>query len=183
MLNKILLTFINSLKQLNDTSIPYGKNIFKIKIYETFLGFFSFASIILVIIDNENYISKSRKFLDKKLKEKELFVPNLEILKRLKNRKISNSENIIRIFNRCISITCSFVLLFKYQYHLIFEKLDKRLSEYDGLLSSKLIYPLLFECIISIIFYPPYLHLLIYGISIKNIYTISYNCIFYHLIF
>ena len=70
---------------------------------------------------------------------------------------------------------CCFVLLVEYQYHLICEKLDKRLSEYDGLLSSKLIYPLLFACIISIIFYPPCLNLLIYGISIKNIYTISYN--------
>ena len=172
------LAFINSLKQLNDTSTPYGKNIFKIKVYETFLGFFSFASIVFAIIDNEIYISKSRKFLDKKLKEKGLFIPNLEILKRLKDRKISNLENIIRIFNGCISITCCFILLVKYQYQLICEKLDKRLSEYDGLLSSKLIYPLLFECIISIIFYPPCLNLLIYGISIKNIYAISYNCIF-----
>ena len=177
LIDKNPLAFFNSIKKLDHTNTPYGKNLFKIKIYESLLGIFSLTSIIFAILDNEIYISKSRKFLNKKLKEIGLSFPNLNILKTLKDRKISNIENMIRLINGGISLTCCIILFIKYQCHLSCGKLDKRLSEYDGLFSSRLIFGLFFECLISIIFYPPDINIVFCGISIKNIYAISLNCL------
>ena len=170
------LAFFNSIKKLDHTNTPYGKNLFKIKIYESLLGIFSLASIIFAILDNEIYISKSRKFLEKQLKEIGLSFPNLDTLHTLKDRKISYIENIIRLINGGTSITCCIILFIKYQCHLSCGKLDKRLSEYDGLFSSRLICGLFLECLISIIFYPPDINIVFCGFSIKNIYAISLNC-------
>ncbi len=178
LIDKNPLAFFNSIKKLDHTNTPYGKNLFKITIYESLLGVFSLASIIFAILDNEIYISKSRHFLNIKIKEIGLSFPNLDILFTLKDRKISYIENIIRTINGVISITCCIILFIKYQCHLTCGKLDKKLSEYDGLFSSRLIFGLLFECLISIIFYPPHMNIVFCGISITNIYAISLNCIF-----
>jgi hypothetical protein len=178
LIDKNPLAFFNSIKKLDHTNTPYGKNLFKITIYESLLGVFSLASIIFAILDNEIYISKSRHFLNIKIKEIGLSFPNLDILFTLKDRKISYIENIIRTINGVISITCCIILFIKYQCHLTCGKLDKKLSEYDGLFSSRLIFGLLFECLISIIFYPPHMNIVFCGFSITNIYAISLNCIF-----
>lgn len=88
----------------------------------------------------------------------------------------------IRLINGGISLTCCIILFIKYQCHLSCGKLDKRLSEYDGLFSSRLIFGLFFECLISIIFYPPDINIVFCGISVKNIYAISLNCLILPLI-
>ena len=170
------LSAIDSLKQLKiyEDKTIHGKNLNRIKICEMFLGFFSLISIFLAILDNEIYIKKTRKYIKPYIKDNVL---DINSLKKIGKRKISNIENYIRILNGILSIILCIIVLIKYQYYLIGEKLNKRISEYDGFNSAGYTINIIIECIICIIFYPPFLNITYYGKSINTVFVYSLNSI------
>ena len=170
------LSAIDSLKQLKiyEDKTMYGKNVNKIKICEIFLGLFSLISILLGILDNEFYIKNTRKFIKPYIKDNIL---DINSLKQIGKRKISKLENYIRILNGILSIILCIVVIIKYKFYLIGEKINKRLSEYDGFKSAGYTIYIIIECMICIIFYPPFLNITFFGKSINNVFVYSLNSI------
>ena len=85
--------------------------LFKIKICYSFLALFSFLSIILEIIDVILYKRRAEEYLRDNY---HIFVKNetkIENYYFIQNRKISNRENTVRIFNLIFSIICLFLHL------------------------------------------------------------------------
>ena len=171
------LAFIESLKKLEEHTSNHGITLLKIKYCDIFLGLSSILSMLFAIIDNELYASNSLKFLNNKTEELKKEVWSFELLKQIKDRKISETENTLRTFNIIISSISCIILIFKYNYQIYISKLDKRISEYDGLFSSRLILWLILKCFITIIFYPPYLNIIFFGNRINKVYAYSLNTI------
>ena len=94
-----------------------------------------------------------------------------EMIQQLEHRKISDSENFFRILNLIISILSCIPLIIKYNLQLYIAKMDKKVSEYDNLFSSRLIIWLFLECLISIICFPPHLNIVYCGIRINIVYA------------
>ena len=168
------LSMLNSLKKLNETVTVHGKNYFKFKLCKSILGFLSLFSIILALIDNEIYIKKTRKYLNDLLNEK---IPQIKAIELLSNRKISSIENYLRFMNGIISLIISITVIIKYYFILIGEKLNKKLSEYDGFISAGYIKYIFLEFIVCLIFYPPFLNKIYYGTKITTVFAYSLNSI------
>ena len=174
------LIFLKSLKHLNDHSSIYGKISMKIKYCDILLSLLSIISFIVILIDNRIYTSKSLRFLNEKINENE-GIQSYEILKQLKNRLITKSENILRIINIIISILSIVILIIKYKYQLFLGKKEERIPDNKSLISSKY---LILECLICLLIYPPCLNIVFSGVTFDNIYAISLNSIifFFHII-
>ena len=170
------LSAIDSLKllKMNEDKTSYGKNFNNIKICEICLGIFSLFSIILAILDNEIYIKKTRKYIKPYIKDN---IYDINSLKKIGKRKISNLENFIRSLNGILSIILCIIVIIKYKFYLIGEKINKRISEYDGFKSAGYTINIILECIICIIFYPPFLNFTYYGKSINTVFVYSLNSI------
>ena len=169
------LSLIESLKYLNKDTSLHGKNFEKIKICEIVLGILSLISIILALIDNEFYIKETRQFYNDLVINKN--ISKLEAVKKLDKRSITKTENFIRYLNGITSISICLFIIMKYEYYIIGDKLNKKISEYDGLNTTGYTKFIILECIICIIFYPPYLNKICYGKNIKTIFVYSFNSI------
>ena len=172
------LMFIESLKKLDENNSYHGKTLLKIKFCDILLGIFSIISISFAFIDNELYSSKSLNYLNKIMKSLEQETWTFEMIQQLEHRKISDSENFFRILNLIISIISCITLIIKYNLQLYIAQIDKIISEYDNLFTSRLIIWLLLECLISIICFPPHLNIVYCGIRINIVYAYSLNRIF-----
>ncbi len=172
------LTFIESLKKIEEKKSNYGKILMKIKYCDIFLGLLSLISMIFALIDNELYSIKSLQFLNNKMEQLNIEIWTYEIILDLKNRKITKSENFLRVLNFIVSIIACLILIIKYNYQLYAYKIDKKISDYDNLFSSGLIIWLLLECIVTLIFFPPNLNIIFSGIRLNVIYAYSLNAIF-----
>ena len=172
------LVVIESLKRLKDNKSFHGKILLKIKFCDILLGIFSIISIVFAFIDNDIYSTKSLDYLNNIMKNLELETWNFEMIQQLEYRKISYSENFFRILNSITSIISCITLIIKYNLQLCIAKIDKKLSEYDNLFSSRLIIWLFLECLISIISFPPNLNIVFCGIRINIVYAYGLNRIF-----
>lgn len=170
------LNLIESIKEIEDTT-PYGKIKIKIKILDLIIGLLSAVSIVLSITDNEIFISKSNDFISNYMKNNNILTKTMEVYKKIEERNLDLSENLIRILNGAASI-CGCVFLFiRYHCELVLYKMDKKLSEYDGIVSSGFLPYLLIECMISLIFYPPFINKVIEARHETVIYVYSGNSI------
>lgn len=171
------LNLIESLKEIEDTT-PYGKLKIKIKIIDLTIGIISAISIVLSVVDNILFISKTNDFITSYMKKNNILTKTLEVYKKIEERNLDLDENLIRILNGAASI-CGCVFLFlRYQKELVLYKMDKKLSEYDGIASSGFLPFLLIECIISLIFYPPFINKVIEVKHETIIYVCSVNSLF-----
>ena len=123
------LSLIESLKYLNKDISLHGKNFEKIKICEIILGILSLISIILALIDNEIYIKETRQFYNDLVINKN--ISKEEAVKKLDKRSITKTENFIRYLNGITSISICLFIIMKYEYYIIGDKLNKKISEYD----------------------------------------------------
>ncbi len=172
------LAFIESLKKLEENNSYHGRTLLKIKFCDILLGIFSIISISFAFIDNELYSSKSLDYLNKIMTSLEQESWTFEMIQQLEHRKISDSENFFRILNLIISILSCIPLIIKYNLQLYIAKMDKKVSEYDNLFSSRLIIWLFLECLISIICFLPHLNIVYCCIRIYIVYAYSLNRIF-----
>lgn len=164
------LIFLKSSKKIVDKTI-YGETLKKIKYCDIFLSILSILSFFVILFDNEIYISKSKEFLDElntNIKEENA----IDIIKQIKNRKISNFENILRIINIIISLISIFVLILKYNNRLFMNKKENKIF------SSKLKIFLFLEILLTLCIYPPKLNNIFCVNNTDNIFVFSLNSVF-----
>ena len=167
---------IKTLKNLKDKKTQIGIIQKKMKIYDFNLAFLSIISIFCAIMDNEYYIKKTFSFMEKKygFKDEDLLFSNKNDLNKyvflFEKRKISPLENFFRAMNLISSFLCFIILILKYNLRITLLKIDKKISEYDGFLTSGILYSFFFESFICLISYPP---------KINKVFQFSYNTINY----
>ena len=82
------------------------KIISREKIIYGLMGFCTLMSIIFQIIDALLYNTKSLEYLEKINKKELLYIHNIENYKLMEKRKISKTENCMRVFNIIFSVLC-----------------------------------------------------------------------------
>ena len=106
--------------------------LFKIKILYAFLAFFSLLSIILEIIDVILYNRRAKEYLRDNYNiyaKKETNINNYYFIQ---NRKITNRENTVRIFNLIFSIICFFLHLIIHYIKYSSEKESMNRDRYNS---------------------------------------------------
>ena len=97
--------------------------LFKIKICYAFLAVFSFFSILLEIIDVIIFNEKTKEYLDENYHINIINDTNIEHYYFMEERKITDKENTIRVFNLIFSIICFLIHLI---IHYIKNNFDKQ---------------------------------------------------------
>ena len=172
------LAFIESLKKLEEHTSKYGKTLLQMKYCDIIIGLLSIISMVFALIDNELYSSKSLKYINDKMEKLKRETWTIELVKTLEKRKISQNENFFRVLNIITSVLSCIILIIKYYFNIIIYKIDKKISDYDGLFSSGLYKWLILECIISLIFFPPNLNIVYVYLRINIVCVYSLNTIF-----
>jgi hypothetical protein len=132
------LAFIESLKKLEEHTSKYGKTLLQMKYCDIIIGLLSIISMVFALIDNELYSSKSLKYINNKMEKLKRETWTIELVKTLEKRKISQNENFFRVLNIITSVLSCIILIIKYYFNIIIYKIDKKISDYDGLFSSGL---------------------------------------------
>ena len=171
------LTLIESIKKIEDTTI-YGRIKLQIKVYDVIIGVLAFISIVLSISDNEMFLNRTDDYINKYMKEKQIEQKTLEVYKQMDKRDLDIEENVVRFLNLFVSLSATILLVLRYYTEIEMYKKEKKLSEYDGLVSSGLLPYLIVECVICIFFYPPFVNKCIAGSHETIIYVYSLNSIF-----
>ena len=115
-------------------SIMFAKSenlIFRIKICYIFLSIFSFASIILEIIDVILYQKNSDKYLKEKYNINSANATDIDIYHLIEERIISSEENTVRIFNLIFSICCVFFLILIQYIKITFNQQSRKKKRYN----------------------------------------------------
>ena len=133
---------------------------------------------MLSITDNEMFLNRTDDYINKYMKENQIEKKTLEVYKQMDKRDLDIEENIIRFLNLFVSLSATVLLVFRYYTKIEMYKKEKKLSEYDGLVSSGMLPYLLGECFICILFYPPFVNTCIAGSHETIIYVYSLNSIF-----
>lgn len=179
--NRYPLEWAESLYQLEDNT-PYGRTLLKIQYLDYVIIALSFLSLLFIIIDTELYIKESMHYLDQipnATKEKEKFEKiGIKDYLFLKERQLTTTENIIRSLNGIISIVLFFVIVIQYQYMVQTLRIEKKLSQYDGIISGGLLTKVIFKSILGLLFFPPYIHIIFHFNEGDSSSIISLNCIF-----
>ena len=142
---------LNSELNIHKSKSVYERTRVKIKYVDVIIGLLAFCNIVITIIDNEIYIIKNDEYYDK---TNELISPkNIHIMG---NRKLSNTENLCRFLNIFIVGFSVVFVVIRYSLLLKMLKLENKLSKYDGIVSSGLLWREIIEILFVVIFYPPF---------------------------
>ena len=142
---------LNSELNIHKSKSVYERTRVKIKYVDVIIGLLAFCNIVITIIDNEIYIIKNDEYYDK---TNELISPkNIHIMG---NRKLSNTENLCRFLNIFIVGFSVVFVVIRYTLLLKMLKLENKLSKYDGIVSSGLLWKEIIEILFVVIFYPPF---------------------------
>ena len=118
-------------KLKNSVMFEKSENLmFRIKVCYAFLSVFSFASILLEIIDVILYQKRSDEFL----KQNNIDTNNeadIQTYYLIEKRKITKRENTIRIFNMIFSLLCVFCLLLIYYIKITFNQNSRKKKRYN----------------------------------------------------
>ena len=174
------LSYIESIKNIEDKNTIYGKFRIKILIYDIIITLFSLCSVILICVDNNIYINNSRNYIKNLCEEKKLYINNecYLLFKHLNKRKITKIENSLRVLNLICCIICCLFVNLKFRIFILNLRLEQKISKFGGLKEAGYIYFYILENLINIIFYPPRLNNIIYGKKLKTVYVYSLNSIF-----
>ena len=107
------------------------KLMFRIKICYIFLSIFSFASIILEIIDVILYQKNSDEYLKEKYNINSANTTDINIYHLIEERIISSEENTVRIFNLIFSICSVFFLLLIEYIKITFNQQSRKKKRYN----------------------------------------------------
>ncbi len=142
---------INSELNIHKSKSVYERTRLKIKYVDVIIGLLAFCNIVITIVDNEIYIIKNDEYYDK---TNELISPkNIHIMGK---RKLSSTENLCRFLNIFIVGFSVVFVVIRYSLLLKMLKLENKLSKYDGIVSSGLLWREIIEILFVVIFYPPF---------------------------
>ena len=174
------LSYIESIKNIEDKNTIYGKIRIKVLVYDVIITLFSLCSVILMSFDNNIYINNSRNYIKDLCTETQFYINNncYTLFKQLNKRKITKIENSLRILNLfCCIICCLFVNL-KFRVYILNLRLEQKISKFGGIKEAGYLKFFIIENLINIIFYPPGLNNIIYGKKNKTVYVYSFNSLF-----
>ena len=170
--DNISLVDINQELNSNNSTSVYERTRLNVKYVDVIIGILAFSNIVITIIDNELYIIKNDEYYDKR---NEFITPqNINLMG---DRKISNKENICRIINIFIAFFTLIFVIIRYSLILKLLKLENKLSKYDNLISSGLLWREILEILFVIILYPPYLNSIINGTMLDLYFVYNFNSI------
>lgn len=174
------LSYIESIKNIEDKNTIYGKFRIKVLIYDIIITLFSLCSVILICVDNNIYINNSRNYVKDLCAEKKLYTNNkcYLLFKHINKRKITKIENSLRVLNLICCIICCLFVNLKFKIFILNLRLEQKISKFGGLKEAGYIYIYVLENLINIIFYPPRLNNIIYGKKLTTVYVYSLNSIF-----
>ena len=174
------LSYIESIKNIEDKNTIYGKFRIKVLIYDIIITLFSLCSVILICVDNNIYINNSRNYIKDLCAEKNLYINNkcYLLFKHINKRKITKIENSLRVLNLICCIICCLFVNLKFKIFILNLRLEQKISKFGGLKEAGYIYIYVLENLINIIFYPPRLNNIIYGKKLTTVYVYSLNSIF-----
>ncbi len=174
------LSYIESIKNIEDKNTIYGKFRIKVLIYDIIITLFSLCSVILICVDNNIYINNSRNYVKDLCAEKKLYTNNkcYLLFKHINKRKITKIENSLRVLNLICCIICCLFVNLKFKIFILNLRLEQKISKFGGLKEAGYIYIYILENLINIIFYPPRLNNIIYGKKLTTVYVYSLNSIF-----
>ncbi len=170
--DNISLVDINQELNSNKSTSIYERTRLNVKYVDVIIGILAFSNIVITIIDNEIYIIKNDEYYDKK---NEFITP--QNIKIMGERKISNKENICRIINIFIVFFTLIFVIIRYSLILKLRKLENKLSKYDNLISSGLLWREILEILFVIILYPPFLNNIIKGTMLDLYFVYNINSI------
>ena len=170
--DNISLVDINQELNSNKSTSIYERTRLNVKYVDVIIGILAFSNIVITIIDNEIYIIKNDEYYDKK---NEFITP--QNIKIMGERKISNKENICRIINIFIAFFTLIFVIIRYSLILKLLKLENKLSKYDNLISSGLLWREILEILFVIILYPPFLNNIIKGTMLDLYFVYNINSI------
>jgi hypothetical protein len=150
----------------------------KTRLIDLFIFFLVVGNIAFSIIDNEVYIAYSDVYLQDYMTLNNLAVFNLEILTYMSTRTLTHEENLFRFINSFCSVLTCVLLVIRYRIEMKLLQIDDKLSKYDTMFSSGIIWYLLVEIVICIIFYPPFLNYVLSGEMLGLLYVYNLNSIF-----
>jgi hypothetical protein len=136
------------------------------------------GNIVFSLIDNEVYITNSDAYLQDYMIMNNFPAFNIEILKYMATRSLTFMENLFRFLNLGLSVLTCILLVIRYKFEVRLLQIDDKLSNYDNIVSSGLIWTLLFEMLICIIFYPPFINFVLSGEMLGLLYVYNLNSIF-----
>ena len=161
---------INSELNIHKSKSVYERTRLKIKYVDVIIGLLAFCNIVITIIDNEIYIIKNDEYYDK---TNELISPeNIHIMG---NRKLSSTENLCRFLNIFIVGFSVVFVVIRYSLLLKMLKLENKLSKYDGIVSSGLLWREIIEILFVIIFYPPFQNHILSGTMLDLYFVYNIN--------
>jgi len=172
------LSYIESIKNIEDKNTIYGKFRIKILVYDIIITLFSLCSVILMSLDNNIYINNSRSYVKDLCTEKHLLDNCYIVFEQINKRKITKIENSLRILNLICCIICILFVNLKFRIYILNLRLEQKISKFGGLREAGYLKIFFLENLINIIFYPPRLNNIIYGKKLKTVYVYSYNSIF-----
>ena len=170
--DNISLVDINQELNSNNSTSVYERTRLNVKYVDVIIGILAFSNIVITIIDNELYIIKNDEYYDNR---NEFITP--QNIKIMGDRKISNKENICRIINIFIAFFTLIFVIIRYSLILKLLKLENKLSKYDNLISSGLLWREILEILFVIILYPPYLNSIINGTMLDLYFVYNFNSI------
>jgi hypothetical protein len=135
-------------------------------------------NITFSLIDNEIYITYSDIFMKDYMDQHNITVMNIESLEVISQRLISPEENLFRILNGSFSVISCILLIIRYKIQIKLLQIDDKLSKYDTIFTSGLIWPLLLELCVCIIFYPPFINFIISGDTMGLLFIYNLNSVF-----
>ena len=170
--DNISLVDINQELNSNKSTSIYERTRLNVKYVDVIIGILAFSNIVITIIDNELYIIKNDEYYDNR---NEFITP--QNIKIMGERKISNKENICRIINIFIAFFTLIFVIIRYSLILKLLKLENKLSKYDNLISSGLLWREILEILFVIILYPPFLNNIIKGTMLDLYFVYNINSI------
>jgi hypothetical protein len=135
------------------------------------------TNIVFSIIDNEVYITHSDEFLQTYMKDNNITGFTLAVLEHMSSRDLTFGENLFRFITGGCSVLSCILLIFRYKLEVKLLQIDDKLSKYDSIVSSGLIWFLLVEMLVCIVFYPPFLNFVISGDMLGLLYVYNLNSI------
>jgi len=150
------LSYIESIKNIEDKNTIYGTFRIKLLIYDIIISLLSLCSIILISFDNNFYINNSRKYIKDLCSEKKLFYLNCySLFKNINKRKITKIENSLRILNLICSVICCIFVNLKFRIYILNLRLEQKISKFGGLKEAGYLTNYFIQNIINLIFKSP----------------------------
>lgn len=153
--------YLFSLIEKTDRNTKYGQIHHSLLVYDITISILSILSILLTIIDNESFATRSINYLLTFAKMENTPVIPHRYYHLIQTMKINLFENCIRIINGLISFSILIFVIAKYRTKHEQFRLFQKATKHDSMITSGLFIKMVFESIVGVIFFPPYINYIV----------------------